>query len=169
MNVQETVQANTLRIEKPSVEDIPHIVLLWQGQYAFHNEIDKDYYVPVTPELIEKFRAYTLEAIEQDKPNILIARENKKIVGFVTYAVGEEEYFDTKIAKFGEIKELFVDEEQRGKGIGRKLVEHAESYFATQGIKDLKIQASVFNPGAIRLYNELGYAASQTVLFKQIP
>jgi GNAT superfamily N-acetyltransferase len=59
-----------------------------------------------------------------------------------------------------ELEDLFVAEHARGQGIGRKLVETAESIVATRGLSQLGLEVTVANPYtevARALYERLGY------------
>jgi GNAT superfamily N-acetyltransferase len=59
-----------------------------------------------------------------------------------------------------ELGDLFVVEHARGRGIGRKLVETAESIVATRGLPTLGLEVAAANPhtaAARTLYERLGY------------
>ena len=59
-----------------------------------------------------------------------------------------------------ELGDLFVAEHARGRGIGRKLVETAESIVASRGLRQLGLEVTVANPHtavARALYERLGY------------
>jgi GNAT superfamily N-acetyltransferase len=59
-----------------------------------------------------------------------------------------------------ELGDLFVVEHARGRGIGRKLVETAESIVATRGLPQLGLEVTTANPHtavARALYERLGY------------
>jgi GNAT superfamily N-acetyltransferase len=59
-----------------------------------------------------------------------------------------------------ELGDLFIVEHARGRGIGRKLVETAESIVAARGLPELGLEVTVANPHnavARALYERLGY------------
>ena len=59
-----------------------------------------------------------------------------------------------------ELGDLFVVEHARGRGIGRKLVETAESVVATRGLPQVGLEVTAANPHnavARALYERLGY------------
>lgn len=53
---------------------------------------------------------------------------------------------------------LAVEEAQRGKGVGRQLMQHARAYAETQGITRLRLFVSSENAAALKLYESLGFA-----------
>ena len=68
--------------------------------------------------------------------------------------------------KHGYVYDIFVKEEFRGKGIGKKLLEEAESYCREKRYSRILLMVSVNNVEAIRLYNKMGFKAEQTYMGK---
>ena len=67
-------------------------------------------------------------------------------------------------AEFG----VSVVEGFRGRGIGRALIAHCESWAAERGIERMILNVSEANEGAIRLYHELGYRDYDRAMLKQL-
>ncbi len=157
-----------MKINKPDQKDIPALINLWREQYQFHNDIDPIYYVPNSLNQDKVFEKYIKNAIINDSPNILVARDNDKIIGFITFGTEENNYIDTNIKKFGEIIEVFIKKEYCKKGVGTKLIQEAEKFFINQGIKDIKISSSSFNDNASKFYDKNSYVSRQILFFKKI-
>lgn len=58
---------------------------------------------------------------------------------------------------YGEIKRVFVDEEQRGKGLATAVMQHLEEYLSSIGVMVVRLEAGPMQPEALRLYRKLGY------------
>lgn len=58
---------------------------------------------------------------------------------------------------YGGIDTLLVDEKYRRQGIGRRLMEEAESYYRSQMVDSLRLNVNVDNFLARSLYESLGY------------
>lgn len=58
---------------------------------------------------------------------------------------------------YGEIKRVFVDEEQRGKRLASAVMQHLEDYLRTKGVKVVRLEAGPMQPEALGLYRKLGY------------
>lgn len=157
-----------ITITKPTLADIDNLIPLWEQQYAYHYNLDSYYYVANSAELSQKFRDYLRESINHDNPNILIAKDGHKIVGFITYCLEQESYFDTNITHYGFVKELCVDEQARGKSIGTKLLAAVEDFFTSHHVFDIKLISSTFNKDALAFYEKLGYSNRHSTLFKHI-
>jgi putative acetyltransferase len=58
---------------------------------------------------------------------------------------------------YGELKRMFVDENKRGLGTGRKLLEHIGMFAAMAGVRELKLETGIHQPEAIGLYERSGF------------
>jgi putative acetyltransferase len=58
---------------------------------------------------------------------------------------------------YGEIKRMFVDEAQRGRGTGRQLLEHIGMFAAMCGLRELKLETGIHQPEALALYERFGF------------
>jgi GNAT superfamily N-acetyltransferase len=67
-------------------------------------------------------------------------------------------------AEFG----VSVTAENRGMGIGRALIRHLEDWAADHAVERITLNVSEANPGAIRLYRELGYREFDRAMLKRI-
>jgi GNAT superfamily N-acetyltransferase len=61
-----------------------------------------------------------------------------------------------------ELGGLVVDEEQRGLGIGRALMEAVEEWARAQGCKSVWVRSNVIREGAHRFYRHIGYEIVKT-------
>nr|WP_314540448.1 GNAT family N-acetyltransferase [uncultured Massilia sp.] len=58
---------------------------------------------------------------------------------------------------YGELKRMFVDEQRRGLGTGRELLEHIVMFAAMSGIQVLRLETGIHQPEAISLYERAGF------------
>lgn len=59
--------------------------------------------------------------------------------------------------EYGEVKRMFVDEQRRGLGTGRKLLEHLVMFARMSGLSVLRLETGIHQPEAIGLYERLGF------------
>jgi ribosomal protein S18 acetylase RimI-like enzyme len=157
-----------ISINKPTIQDLPHVLSLWQAQGSFHHRLDPVYYEPERQENDNWSIQYLTQAIEQNTPYIKIAKDNDDIVGFITYEKQKDPYFDSNIKEFGSVLELFVEQAYRSQGVGTLLLASAEADFRIMGLKFSRIESSSFNTSAIDFYEKKGYTTRQVLLFKHI-
>ena len=61
-----------------------------------------------------------------------------------------------------EILGLVVDQEHRGRGIGRRLVEAVERWAFERGLEQMAVRSNVLRPESHPFYERLGYGRSKT-------
>jgi putative acetyltransferase len=59
---------------------------------------------------------------------------------------------------YGEVKRMFVDEERRGHGTGRQLLEHLQLFASMAGLRELKLETGIHQAPALALYERFGFA-----------
>ena len=90
-----------------------------------------------------------------NKQFIYVAEDNQKIVGFITGEIlSKKEWYTVQL---GTINNLFVLEEYRGKGIGKKLMETMMDAFKEKGINNFELYALNNNENALKFYEKLGF------------
>lgn len=155
-------------IQKPGLHDLDAIMSLWREQFEYHHDLDPVYYVRVTDVFSARMLAYVKTSIEEDKPHMLVARDDKKLIGFITYAEASSSYFDSNIEKFGQVFELFTDSAYRRKGVGSLLLQAVEHFFREKGLTHMMLESSAKNPRAIDFYGSHGYTPRIVQHFKSI-
>lgn len=93
------------------------------------------------------------------------AAAGEKVLGYVFCIVqetkGENAVFDHKTLY---IDDLCVDEDARGKGVGRILYDYAVSYAKSIGCHNLTLHVWEKNPGARAFYEKMGMGVQQTTM-----
>ena len=94
------------------------------------------------------------------KPILLVAEENKQIVGFIWAHFIQYGFF-----KYGTIDELFVKKESRGKGIGSSLLKKAIKKLQNLKAKIILVGTEKENKEAIKLYKKVGFELGERSLW----
>jgi len=79
---------------------------------------------------------------------LLVARQNGRAIGCGALQCH---------ASYAELKSIFVTAEERGRGIGRAIIERLEDEARCLGFKVLKLETGIHSPAAIRTYESAGY------------
>ncbi len=137
------MQNSGIQIEDPIPADAAEIFFVqrqtWHESYIdrmSHEEIEHRFVD--SPDRIEKIK----EAIESDDRKFFIARDEGKIIGFISL---------TKTPK-NEIKTFYVLENYQGQGLGKKLMTRALEWF---GDEEVILETS--SPDAQRFYERFGF------------
>jgi ribosomal protein S18 acetylase RimI-like enzyme len=118
----------------------------------------------------EKWAKHILEGFEKlskrETERIFVAEdESHAFLGYLW--VGEGSNMMTG-KKHGYIYDIFVKKEFRGKGIGKILLEKAQSYCREKGYSRILLMVSVNNANAIELYNKSGFKTEQMYMGKAL-
>ena len=85
-----------------------------------------------------------------------------EVIGYATTRINRRN-------SVGQIPDMAVDETFRGKGIGRKLLEHCIQYFRDQNLTLARIETLDQNPIGRHLYPDLGFEEVARQIFYAMP
>jgi ribosomal protein S18 acetylase RimI-like enzyme len=93
---------------------------------------------------------HVVEDCTVNPAGVFVAEEDGRVLGWVSTRVDHE-------GKKGRIPNLAVDSAERGRGLGRKLVEHALDHLRREGMAFAMIETMVNNPIGQHLYPSCGF------------
>ena len=104
---------------------------------------------PLTQEGKEYF-----EELINNQYVIVVAIENN-IIGYLAGSINKKCSYEA--IQYGEINNMFIKEEYRRYGIGRKLINSFKDYCRSNNINNLKVVATSKNRNAIDFYKKNGF------------
>lgn len=146
-----------IEYQKKYLEDVKDLLVELE-EYIL--TIDKDNLDQLHPEYRDKMAILDLEEVNNNDGKCYLAVENNKAVGLIMGYVrtyDEYDYLDYKCPKCGEVTELVVSKNVRGKGVGKKLMQIMEEYFKSIGCEYISIEVFAYNKNAIKFYEKEGY------------
>lgn len=81
---------------------------------------------------------------------VFVAEDEGKVIGYISTRLDRE-------AGKGRIPNLAVDQAARGRGLGRRLMEHALDYFRREGMAFVMIETMANNAAGQHLYPSCGF------------
>ncbi|WP_135825921.1 GNAT family N-acetyltransferase [Halorussus ruber] len=153
-------------IERGNIGDVDAVTDMWvdlaEGQREFGSHLFAD-----------GNRATVREAIARNAvgDGLLVAREKREddrteIVGFVTFGV-ESDGYDQDVTR-GVVRNIYVEPDRRGDGIGSALLDAAETRLAERGADAVSLDVMADNEDARRFYRRHGYAPHRVELEKSV-
>jgi ribosomal protein S18 acetylase RimI-like enzyme len=112
-----------------------------------------------------------LDDAEENEGDVLIAEDDEGVVGFAAGSIStrdQTEALSVVDYRNGEVTELYVVPQARGRGIGRELLARFESLFREQGCDGMRIEVFAYNTRARTFYAELGFEERDIDLFKPL-
>ena len=114
--------------------------------------------MPSGAEIVDDLIPHMLDRCAKCDGRVLVAELNEAIVGFVTILakVMSDEIAEGQI-EYGLVSDVVVASKYRKQGVGRKLLEAAESYAKSKGVRWLRIGVLAENHSADGLYDSIGF------------
>lgn len=108
-----------------------------------------------------------VERVVETKGRILLAEEDGLAVGLLVWVTDvEHPYVREDVRRYGQVADLIVVEDARGRGVGRALIAAAEALTREAGLKRLAIGALAANGSALATYRKAGFGDYLTILIK---
>lgn len=143
-------------------KDVDLWVKLNREFIAFENQ-DDDLWNGVGQVSDQRFAQTFAEALEAPELiNLLLFEEDGEAVGFANlmtlfsvWTHGKALYLD----------DLFIREEHRGKGYGKKALEYIEDFARQLGCKRIQFHSEATNPNARDFYTAIGYTPAEMYFY----
>lgn len=104
--------------------------------------------------LSEKQILKNIKAVRKNKEHdAFVAKDNKKITGWI----GVAKIIMIESAPYCEINGLVVDEDYRGKGIGKILIEKAKQWGREKALATMRVRCNVKRTETHSFYTHLGF------------
>ena len=101
------------------------------------------------------------QLVQSPSSKLLLLLSENKVVGMLT--IGS---YASPTGTKAWIEDVVVDKELRGKGLGRKLVEHAINYCRKEGIDTMYLTSNPQRITANALYQSVGFERKETNMYK---
>ncbi len=143
---------NDLIIRKAQINDLEYIQELNNELFKLEKENYDSTLVSNWP-LTEEGKNYFEDLITNHY--VVVAILNNEIVGYLAGTINEKGAYEN--IQYGEINNMFIKNNCRGYGIGKKLVNEFKTYCKENGIDNLTVTASAKNSNAISFYKKNGF------------
>lgn len=132
--------------KQPDLKEFAKIRLL---AHKYSAQFDKN--VIISKDTPFKLAELTKKEFKDQRMIYLLAREGSELLGIAIISIA------TDIDRAAFLGELFVKEEYRQKGVGRKLIETAEEIVKKKGLNKLHITVAGNNKKAQNFYHNFGF------------
>ena len=141
-------------IRRAKARDMAFIVELWKKLAREMADCDERYALRSEAEII--WAKWAGERLRDQASCVLVAEAGADYVGYLLGHIGEAQPI-FKQRTYAVITDVFVDPELRRKGIGRRLVEEAVSFFKSREISHVRASVLVKNETARPFWQKLGF------------
>ena len=143
------------------VQDLNHKSFLYH--WKFDKTIDVNW--PFSEEGINYYKESTQK---NNCKTFLAFSDDDEVIGYICCSMENEYSYRLYKGKKLEITAMFVLDEYRRSGVGRKLVEKAEVYAKENGLSRMFVLCSHDNPKSLEFYRSVGLVDYTVELEKEI-
>ena len=143
------------KIERAVEDDVPTVQAL--NKKLFDYEISNGFDENLDPNwaFSAEGKAEITERITSEDSCGFVVKVGDQVVGYIIGLIREEETGRSE-SRYAEAEHMFVEEVNRGGGIGEKLVEEFKVWAREKGLKMVKVNVSFKNEQAIEFYKKVG-------------
>ncbi len=120
-------------------------------------------------EAAEAYYPILMDRLARGEGRLLVALARGRIVGMMGFLVQTDDlYVEESLRSYGQVTELVVEPEWRGRGVGRRLLGEAERLTREKGLPRLAIGVLAGNDGAERAYRAAGFSPYLLTLMRRV-
>ena len=136
------------------ISDLQSIKELWKEMMDFHRV--RDEYFARSEEGHERFGEYVRSNIESPEWLVMVAVDEGIIIGF---SMGRIAAYPPVFqhSHYGFVADIVVNENYRGRGIGRQLFEQMLPWFKEQGVTRIEIEVASTNEVSQAFWTRMGF------------
>jgi GNAT superfamily N-acetyltransferase len=150
-----------LPADRETVVDLIHVLNLHEADLTGDRKRDRAAAAAYYDELQQR--------LAKREGRIVLAEAEGIVIAAMGFSLDEDAAYVTEdVRRHGTVTDLVVQEDWRGRGVGRMLLEEAERLTREAGLKRLVIGALVANDGAERAYRAFGFAPYVSILAKPL-
>lgn len=133
-----------------------------------HHAFDAQRFIAATPRTENGYGAYLDTQLDDPAVVMLVADRDGEVVGY-TYAGVEEFDYMALRGPAGVLYDIVVDPDQRGHGIGRRLIESTIAELQVRGAPRVVLSTAERNASAQRLFAAMGFRRTMIEMTRELP
>ena len=148
-------------VRRVGSRDVDRVVALWSALMGHHEAFDPHW--RAAPGAEGEWRRLLVRLLADADAAVLVWDEGGDLLGFCAAQIEVAPPTVAERAR-AEITDLFVREDARRRGIGRRLVEAATDWVRERGVPRVEVRVAVRNAEGQAFWRALGYADLVNVL-----
>ena len=148
-------------IRKASKKDIKRILELLHQVNMVHHVLRPDLFKPYTT----KYNEQELDAMLSDNNKPIFVYDDEEVLGYAFCQISEvKDHLLLQDIKTLYIDDICVDENARGKHIGKSLYDYVRYYASSVGCNNITLNVWEGNDAAICFYKNMGMQVQKTTM-----
>lgn len=147
--------AASVRVRRAKVQDMPELTSLWRELVGFHEALGGQDF-RLAPGAETGWRRYLRGHLGRSDKLCLVAEDGGRPVGFLVAGIEARPGIFME-REYGHISDVYVQEPQRGKGVGKALVAAAMAWFEEKRVSRVRLKTDARNTLGFEFWKKLGF------------
>ncbi|MEO8463944.1 MAG: GNAT family N-acetyltransferase [Gammaproteobacteria bacterium] len=157
-----------MRIRRATSIDLPLIGRLGALLVEAHHAFDPQRFLAATSRTKEGYAYFLGTQLEEPDAAIFVADDNDNVIGYA-YAVVDDSYdYMALRGPAGILHDIIVDPDNRGRGVGRLLLEAVFTYLQSRGAPRIVLSTAERNEVAQRLFAGVGFRRTMIEMTREL-
>ncbi|OGS41931.1 MAG: hypothetical protein A3K67_05820 [Euryarchaeota archaeon RBG_16_62_10] len=144
----------TIKIRDATKDDLGAVTDLWESLARYHVTLSDRFTLALDSR--RKWRAYLAEKFSEISTKLIVAEEDGEIIGFMLCLLSPNVPV-YKERKIGVVSDVYVREDRRRKGVGKKMFDLAVKWFRRNKVRSVRLSVAADNLEARAAWRMLGF------------
>jgi GNAT superfamily N-acetyltransferase len=154
-------------VRAANLSDMPEVVSMVKKSGALHQDWDSAKF-GVIDDFAAQYGEWLSELSGDPSSIFLVAVMNRHVVGYLVGTVDQAIPL-YRVREYGYVRDVWVENEYRGAGMGRKLVDAALERFIALGVEQVRLETATANGSARSFFAGCGFRPCATEMLLEQP
>jgi len=158
---------DSITIRRATRDDAPSLGRLGALLVRTHHDFDPKRFIPATPQTERGYGSFLASQVESDNVLVLVAEQAEEVIGYTYSGIEGMDYMALR-GPAGALYDIVVDPGQRGKGVGRRLLDATLTELRARGAPRVVLSTAEQNETAQRLFAGAGFRRTMIEMTREL-
>jgi ribosomal protein S18 acetylase RimI-like enzyme len=156
-----------MTIRRASPADLPALGRLGALLVRTHHDFDPRRFIAATPQTEQGYASFLGRQLNEANVVVLVAERDGQVIGYSYAGVEGYDYMSLR-GPAGVLYDIVVDSAERGRGVGRSLLEAMLQALEAQGAPRVLLSTAEQNESAQRLFARAGFRRTMIEMTREL-
>jgi len=144
-----------ITVRTATKSDLPDLIDLWRGLMDYHQQLDPKLF-PLKKNAKSIIKKFFIKNIKRNNALVLIAKDKTNPIGYLMGFIRDYPpvYVEDKI---GYLSDGFIISDYRKKGIMKRMISQAKTFFKNKKMKHIYLRSDTINQSGWKSWEKIGF------------